>query len=103
MRQNGPLLLLDVRPKDQFEITHLPNALNVDWERTFSKCNKIEEILPADFDKQQDEVYIMCRYGNDSQLAAKRLMLEFGLEKVYDVKGGINKWSCEVDKNVPIY
>ncbi|QBM89315.1 adenylyltransferase and sulfurtransferase [Metschnikowia aff. pulcherrima] len=103
MRQKGPLLLLDVRPKDQFEITSLPNALNVDWERTLSKCNKIEEILPADFDKQQDEVYVMCRFGNDSQLAAQKLMLDFGLEKVYDVKGGINKWSCEVDKNVPIY
>ncbi|GEQ67748.1 hypothetical protein JCM33374_g1413 [Metschnikowia sp. JCM 33374] len=103
LQANASLLVLDVRPKDQFEIAHLPNALNIDWERTLSKADAIDEYLPPNFSKEKDEVFVMCRYGNDSQLAARRLISELGFRNVQDVRGGINKWSLEIDRNVPIY
>lgn len=103
LKENPQLVLLDVRPKDQFQITHLEKSINIDWERTLSKANSIDSQLPQDFDKETDEIYVMCRYGNDSQVAARKLILELGFKHVNDVKGGINRWSLEVDQNVPIY
>lgn len=45
----------------------------------------------------------MCRYGNDSQMATKKLIENFGFNEVKDIKGGINKWSKEIDSKIPQY
>ncbi|OBA21579.1 hypothetical protein METBIDRAFT_78500 [Metschnikowia bicuspidata var. bicuspidata NRRL YB-4993] len=98
----GPVLL-DVRPSEQFQITHVAGAINVEWERTLARARSIDGMLPRGFDKEKDEVYVMCRYGNDSQAAARRLIQELGFKRVWDVRGGLHQWSVEVDGTVPVY
>lgn len=103
MQENARAVLLDVRPKEQFLITHLNKAINIDWERNLSRASSIREYLPADFEKETDEIYVICRYGNDSRHALRKLKDEFGYKNVFDLIGGIDKWSQDVDSNIPKY
>lgn len=95
--------LLDVRPKEQFAITKLSNSTNIQWDPDFSKLESIDSFLPSDFNKKEDQILVICRYGNDSQLAARKLIEELHFENVKDVKGGLNRWSEEIDPTIPIY
>lgn len=100
---NERAVLIDVRPKEQFLITHLPKAINIGWERNLSRRSSIEDYLPSDFEIETDKIYVMCRYGNDSRYALRKLKDEFGYKNVYDVVGGIDRWSREIDPNIPLY
>ncbi len=48
-------------------------------------------------------VYIVCRRGNDSQIAADILIKSLHDSIIKDLIGGLNSWSETVDKNFPIY
>lgn len=102
-KANPKSILIDVRPKEQFLITSLPNSINIDWTSKMSKLDSVSQFLPENFNKDEDEVYVICRYGNDSQLASKKLMDDFNFKRVKDIKGGMYKWSTDIDPNVPIY
>lgn len=97
------VFVVDVRPKEQFGITKLPNSINIAWEYNLANMDSIDKYLPATFDKDVDHVYVVCRYGNDSQLATRKLIDQFGFKHVKDIKGGLNKWSTDVDPTMPIY
>lgn len=96
-------VLLDVRPLEQFEIANIDGSINADWALVLSRLHSLDSILPQTFDRAKDQLYVMCRYGNDSQLATRMLIEEFGVTNVRDIKGGINKWSEIVDKKIPKY
>ena len=46
-------------------------------------------------------VFVYCRSGGRSIKAAK-LLLELGQHKVYNLKGGIEAWSQEIDPNLEV-
>lgn len=55
-----------------------------------------------------DEVYFVCRRGNDSLIAANALREHFDKSGkngpiVSDVRGGLVAWSKEVDPEFPVY
>lgn len=102
MATEPQLLILDVRPKEQFEIAKLPNSINVDWSRTLAKADSIDQLLPKTFDKSNDKIVAVCRYGNDSRLATSKLR-DLGFENAFDVVGGLRKWSQDIDPNFPVY
>ena len=100
--KNESPVLIDIRPKEQYEITKLPNSINIDWEQTFRKTDSIDSYLPSHC-KKDSECFVVCRYGNDSQLAVKKMIDELGFQNVKDIKGGITKWSEEIDPRIPRY
>ncbi|EPB83779.1 hypothetical protein HMPREF1544_09463 [Mucor circinelloides 1006PhL] len=68
IQQNQDHLLIDVRPKIQFGICSLPNSMNIPIDDLEKNLSLIQE-------KQQDKdgmcvLYVICRLGNDSQIAA---------------------------------
>lgn len=103
MKERKEHLLLDVRPKEQFDIVHLPHSINIQWDSELRKENNIDSKLPVNFDKDKTPVFVICRYGNDSQLAAKKLIEEMHFKSVKDIQGGISKWSEIVDPSMPQY
>lgn len=103
MTKNPSVTLIDVRPKEQYDIIRLPKSINIPWEYNFAKLDSLDKLLPVSFDKNVDKVYVICRYGNDSQLAARKLIDDLGFKNVKDIKGGMNKWSTDVDPTIPIY
>jgi len=56
--------------------------------------------LPA---SSELDTYIICRLGNDSQIAAESLRQVKGGVIVKDVIGGLKAWSKQVDPHLPQY
>ncbi|ESX00063.1 Adenylyltransferase and sulfurtransferase UBA4 [Ogataea parapolymorpha DL-1] len=91
--QRAPYLV-DVRAKEQYSIVHLPNSINI-------PLNALKHMDTLDVPKET-MIYVICRFGNDSQLAVKHLK-SIGYENCVDVIGGLTQWSRQIDPNFPIY
>ncbi|CAK9436134.1 uncharacterized protein LODBEIA_P06920 [Lodderomyces beijingensis] len=102
-KANRKHVLIDVRPKEQFEITRISGSINIEWDPIFRKLDSLEEAVPDEMEiKKSDDLYLICRYGNDSQLATSKL-LGMGYLGAKDVIGGLDKWSDDVDQTIPKY
>lgn len=58
---------------------------------------------PASFSPKDGTIYVVCRLGNDSQIAADALR---GFHKdvlVKDLVGGLTAWAQDVDPEFPVY
>lgn len=52
---------------------------------------------------RQQQLYVMCRRGNNSQLAVEQLKAALGLRQgIVDIVGGIENWAREVQPGMPI-
>ncbi|KAE8315481.1 hypothetical protein BDV41DRAFT_193208 [Aspergillus transmontanensis] len=117
----GPTII-DVREKVQFDICSLENSINIPISSILSSTmktaqndevkngsNPLPPWLPADLASSDsiDPIYVVCRLGNDSQIAVKRLK-ELGLDRggervVADIRGGLRAWREQVDPEWPEY
>ena len=91
-------ILIDVRSANEFEICKLKNSLNIPIKQLLA--GKIDESLRNEMN--QKEVFVVCRRGNDSQLAVKYLEDKFNV-KSKDLIGGLHSWTRNVDENFPMY
>ena len=91
-------LLIDVRSANEFEICQLNNSINVPIKSLLA--DKIDEKLRQEM--KQKDVFVVCRRGNDSQLAVKYLSEKQSI-KSRDLIGGLHEWAKVVDKNFPVY
>jgi len=89
--------LLDVRPSIEFGICQLPSFRNIPLPEIVASP---EECLPRD---ATIPTYVICRLGNDSQIAAEALRTIRPEGNIQDVIGGLRAWSREVDTNFPVY
>ncbi|KHJ32755.1 putative molybdenum cofactor biosynthetic protein [Erysiphe necator] len=101
-------LLVDVREKIHFDICSLPGSINVPISKLQSLCAqrvrdcKKLEWLPEPLSPQVP-IYIICRSGNDSQIATK-LLKEMGLQQIVkNIDGGFKAWRKQVDPTWPEY
>ncbi|KAI8958156.1 ThiF family protein [Daldinia sp. FL1419] len=104
-------LLLDVREKEHFDIASIPGAINVPFSslQTRNKnptndANPGQEYIPKSLSANAP-IYVICRVGNDSQLATRRLK-EMGLDAngtrfVGDIEGGMRAWKHHIDQTMP--
>lgn len=97
VRESTPHLLLDVREKTQYEICSLEGSFNIPLEDLKSSIDSISEKY-----NPSRPIYTICRYGNDSQLALKFLK-NLGYKEVWNIKGGLSKWTEDVDHSFPSY
>ncbi|XP_057314988.1 adenylyltransferase and sulfurtransferase MOCS3-like [Hydractinia symbiolongicarpus] len=106
MKAGGEHLLVDVRPKIEFEICSLTNSINVPIEDVLRMrdLHDVEEAV-----RKKLPVYIACKRGNDSQKAVLKI-LDYvktrGISDkvtVKDIIGGLSSWSRNVEPNFPTY
>jgi rhodanese-related sulfurtransferase len=76
-------LILDTRSPREFEVSHLPNALFVDYKE-FSE----EDV--AGFDRKR-AVVVYCTVGYRSERIGEQLK-EMGFQTVFNLYGGIFEW-----------
>ena len=88
MKSDENFILLDVRRADEFATGHIPGAVNLPNE----EIGKAE--IPSLPDKNQT-IYIYCRSGNRSKLAANKL-LALGYTKLIEF-GGILDYTGELE------
>ena len=95
-------VLLDVRPRPEFDFAHLPGSVTLPMEDLEEAASGGEGAgLGAYVDNGKD-VLVVCRRGNDSQVAVRRLE-EAGVANAFDVEGGLQSWSKTVDPTFPLY
>ena len=93
-----PPLLVDVREPAELALAalahdrHLPLSASEDW------LPQLEQLLPRDRD-----LVIVCHAGVRSWNFACFLIERLGYERVWNLSGGIDAWSCDVDPSVPRY
>ncbi|KQK19410.1 adenylyltransferase and sulfurtransferase MOCS3-1 [Brachypodium distachyon] len=102
-----PHLLLDVRPAHHFQITSLPQSLNIPLSVLEEKLPLLEISLKETMDTsaasdEQPSLYVVCRRGNDSQ-SAVQLLREKGFPSAKDIVGGLQSWAQDVDPDFPAY
>lgn len=81
--QNPNIVVLDTRQKKEFEVSHLPEARFVDYDK-FS----VEAVrdIPRDA-----KVVVYCSVGYRSERIGEKLQ-KAGYEHVYNLYGGIFEW-----------
>ncbi|RNA02359.1 adenylyltransferase and sulfurtransferase MOCS3-like [Brachionus plicatilis] len=97
-----PHLLIDVRPKCQFNICSLPQSLNVPFDQLVYDEENVVKSIRENLGENKS-IFVVCRRGNDSQLAVEILEKHLSPNIVKDIKGGLQSWSKEIDPNFPKY
>lgn len=85
------ITFLDVREPVQFGICRLPLFKNI----PLSEVDSLQNL--------SGKVCVICRSGNTSQTAVRKLQELNPQADIFDVVAGLKGWSTEVDPNFPLY
>jgi adenylyltransferase/sulfurtransferase len=91
--QTGEVLLLDVREPMEFEIARIEGAKLIPLRELPDRAHE----LPLNHD-----IVAMCHHGMRSAQAVG-LLRNLGFKRVWNLAGGIDAWSAQVDEAVPRY
>lgn len=67
-----------------------------------SPCSASPKGEPAASAKE-NVIIVVCRRGNDSQIAVKLLQNTDPSLNIKDIQGGLHAWACDIDPNFPVY
>ena len=84
--------LFDVRGPEEIALARIEGARPLD-EAALADLEKLDRSTPIAFH---------CHHGMRSRAAAQRIA-ELGFQNVYNLTGGIDAWSQDVDPKVPRY
>ncbi len=81
--ENSNIVILDTRSYEEFEVSHLPNALFLDYEKF--KPNEVEGM------NRKTKIIVYCSVGYRSERIGEKL-LKMGFVDVHNLYGGIFDW-----------
>jgi rhodanese-related sulfurtransferase len=87
------VVLLDVREHDELAVAAVPGALHIPMREVPARL--------ADLDADKPLV-VMCHSGGRSRRVAEYLAAN-GFTTVFNLKGGIDSWSTQLDSQIPRY
>lgn len=87
LTEDRNIVVLDVRESAEFAFGHISGAKSIPLGELEER---LHELNP------EDEVYVVCRTGNRSDLAAQKLA-EKGFKHVINVVPGMSKWSGAIE------
>jgi rhodanese-related sulfurtransferase len=92
--ENGEgVVLLDVREPDELAVASVPGARHIPMREVPARLSELDAAKP---------IVVMCHSGGRSRRVAEFLQRN-GFSNVFNLKGGIDAWSTEVDSRVPRY
>jgi len=101
--RDGNNTLIDVRDETQYAMCALRDSVNVPWTGdagAWLESATQKGVLAGD----GKEKYVVCRLGNDSQLAVKTALDRVQIPiRIKDIAGGFESWRKEVDSSWPEY
>jgi adenylyltransferase/sulfurtransferase len=93
IRRGERVLLIDVREPEEHDLAHIEGARLL----PLSRFPEWADTLDAG-----EEIVFMCHHGiRSAQVCA--FLARQGFTKLYNLAGGIDRWSQEVDGGVPRY
>ncbi|RPB23805.1 hypothetical protein L211DRAFT_786333 [Terfezia boudieri ATCC MYA-4762] len=124
--RNQEHLLIDVRPEVEWGICNLAGAINIpigQFMQSLPLPTPTEPLIGAVSlpsppppswlpENHKTPIYIVCKRGNDSQVAVRHLKTYLASRQngdgkvgggIWDIKGGLVKWAWDVDASFPEY
>ncbi|HEX7081064.1 MAG TPA: rhodanese-like domain-containing protein [Gammaproteobacteria bacterium] len=89
----GSIVLLDVREPAELEEAAIPDARHIPMREVPQRLDELPRDKP---------IVVFCKAGARSRRVAEFLAAN-GFEGVYNLEGGIDAWSRELDPNVRRY
>jgi adenylyltransferase/sulfurtransferase len=86
--------IVDVREDNEVAIGRLPNSIHIPLGQILGRMNEIDP---------NRETVVHCKMGGRSARAIDALQRSGFQGKLVNLKGGILRWSDEVDPSVPKY
>lgn len=83
-------LVLDVREAAEFAFGHVPGAKSIPFGELEGRLNELDA---------SQEIYVICRTGTRSDMAAQ-MLVDKGFAKVFNVLPGMGEWNSEIEKEV---
>jgi len=93
LRDRDPIDVIDVREPYEWRIARIDGARLIPLAHV---AGSVAELA------RDREIVLYCHHGQRSRAAAEILKAE-GFERVWNLSGGIARWSAEVDPSVPTY
>ncbi|KKB38063.1 sulfurtransferase TusA family protein [Bacillus thermotolerans] len=87
LQENNSLVVLDVRETAEYAFNHIPSAISIPLGKLEERMNELSK---------EAEIYVVCRTGSRSDLAAQKLT-ENGFERVINVVPGMSEWTGETE------
>jgi rhodanese-related sulfurtransferase len=85
--------LLDVREHVELELAAVSGARHIPMREVPARLAELDRDAP---------LVVMCHSGGRSRRVAEYLSSN-GFQKVFNLRGGIDAWSTEIDPQVPRY
>jgi len=95
LRSGAGWRLVDCREEDEFCICRLDGAALLPLSRW-------GQFFPDAFPARTECILSYCHHGRRS-LALARFLQDRGYPNVRSIRGGIDAWSCLIDRKVPRY
>ncbi|MFT3808248.1 Grx4 family monothiol glutaredoxin [Arenimonas sp.] len=89
----GAIDVIDCRPAHARALAPFPHPHDVLDEDSHERLAALPKDLPLAF---------LCHHGNSSRQAAEHFR-QLGFHDIYNVEGGIDAWSTQIDPSVPRY
>ncbi|MBU9722590.1 MULTISPECIES: sulfurtransferase TusA family protein [Bacillaceae] len=90
LESSEDLTVVDVREEAEYSFNHIPGAISIPMGEL---DNRLDEL------GKDDEIYVICRTGTRSDLAAQKLA-DRGFNKVTNVVPGMSDWNGPTEKSI---
>ena len=87
LNENGNVVIVDVREHAEYAFNHIPGAVSIPLGELEDRLDELN---------QEDEIYVICRTGNRSDLAAQ-ILSEKGFTNVINVIPGMSEWNGDTE------
>lgn len=96
LAQKGRAIVIDVREPEEFATAKLPDSCLIPMGTIPSELQKLDDLA------ENQTLLVLCHHGVRS-LQVVAWLREKGIEECYSVAGGIDRWSREIDRSIPLY
>lgn len=86
-------MLLDVREAWEYQLCALPDSVHIPMA---SVAQQLDQLPRA------SDIVVLCHHGVRSQMVAG-LLQRSGFSRLYNLRGGIDAWAREIDRQMPVY
>ena len=96
LQTENEAMLIDVREPEEFAIARIDASELIPMNTVPARLQQLESLA------DEKTLLLLCHHGARSLQVAAWLRNQ-GIENCFSVAGGIDRWSLEVDGNVPRY